>query len=196
LKNISLLPAELRNYQRSAKKINRYSVVMAFFILGFVLIYAVLSLAANVPQQGLNNVRQQRKSVQQKINELQAYEEMLNTSENARILVSEAMGKNPEWDTLFVGIFNSIPQGAWLSDFTSTFSEATGELSIRGWAESHATVADWLAVLKTLEGLGSVQCQFIEKNGTDSGNEVQFEIKAVLNQRQDVEMPVEGGIEQ
>jgi Tfp pilus assembly protein PilN len=194
LKNISLLPVELRNYQTSAKKMSKYAVVVAFLILGFVLIYSVLSLTAILPQQDLNSVRQERQDMQKKIAELQPCEDMLNASEAAKKLVSEAMGTNPQWDTLFVKIFNSIPEDTWLSDFSTTFSGNTGELSLRGWAKSHANVAEWLTSLKTMEGLSNIQCQFTMKTGTDDGKNVQFEIKAVLAQGKAFEMPEEGGV--
>jgi Tfp pilus assembly protein PilN len=194
LKNISLLPAELRNYQTSAKKMSKYAVVVAFLILGFVLIYAVLSVTAILPQQELNSVRQERQDMQKKIAGLQPCEDMLNASEAAKKLVSEAMGVNPQWDTLFVKIFNSIPEDTRLSDFSSTFSGSAGELSLRGWAKSHTDVAEWLASLKTMEGLSDIQCQFTAKTETDSGTDVQFEIKAVLAQGKAFEMPAEGGI--
>lgn len=194
MKNISLLPAELRNYQTSAKKMSKYAVVVAFLILGFVLIYAVLSLTAMLPDQESNSIRQQRQDMQKKIAELQLCEDMLNTSKAAEKLVSEAMGTNPQWDMLFVKIFNSIPEDTWLSDFTSTFSGNTGELSLKGLAKSHTNVADWLASLKTMEDLSNIQCQFITKTGTDNGENVQFEIKAVLAQGKAFEIPSEGGM--
>lgn len=194
MKNISLLPAELRNYQASAKKMSKYAVVVAFLILGFVLIYAVLSLTVILPQQQLNSVRQQRQDMQKKIAELQPCEDMLNASEAAKKLVSEAMGTNPQWDKLFVEIFNSIPENTWLNDFSTTFSVNAGELSLKGWAKSHTDVAEWLAGLKTMEGLSNIQCQFTAKTEADSGNDIQFEIKAVLTQGKAFEMPAEGGM--
>jgi Tfp pilus assembly protein PilN len=196
LKNISLLPVELKNYQTSAKRINKYTILIAFLILGFVLVYAVLSLAVVLPQQQLAAIKQERQEVQKKIAELQPYEDMKNTSEAAKKLVVEAMGTNPEWDNLFVNIFNSIPDGIWLNDFSSSYQANTGEISIRGWAKTHTDVADWLSGLKNMDDLNNVQCQFAEKSGSDGGSgNVQFEIKAALAQGSPYELPAEGGAE-
>lgn len=193
MKNISLLPAEFKSYKLSAKRISRYVMVLSALILVFVVVYVVLSLTAAIPQRELASVREQRTAIQKKAAELQPYADMADRTGTVKKLVSVAMGTNPEWSDLFIRIFNTVPDGIWLNDFNASYKDGSGDMSIKGRADSNTEVAGWLAALKKLDGLSDAQCGFTARDGSADGGGVQFEIRITLHQGNGQKNPAEGG---
>lgn len=193
MKNISLLPADLKSYKASAKKINKIAILIPVVILAYVVVYAALSTALLIPGRELDITRRGRIEVQQKISELYPYEVMDNKTTAIAGLISEAMRNNPEWDSLLTGIFNSAPEGVKLNDFSVSYADNKGEMTIKGWADSHGSVADWLTELKAADGLSDVQCQSSSQNIGENGYSILFEVKAALAQGKSYKAPFEGG---
>ncbi len=180
MRNISLLPAEHKSYKRSEKSISRFAVIAVVLILVFVLLYATLSLALLKPQADLKAVMQQREQAQLKAAGLQSYEDKKAEISNVADLYRLCMENSPDWSSLLVQIFNSIPQNLWLSNFDINYVENKGVLNMRGWADSHSKVSDWLATLNANENLKNVLCLSSSTSGTDGSHTVQFEISAEL----------------
>lgn len=181
MRNISLLPLEIRLNRKSAQKWNIFVVVMGLAVAAFVLVYLAMSMFMLMPGGELNAVKQERVDVQSRIAELKPYEDMLNNAKAIEGLVTEAMSVNPEWGSLFTSIYNKMPDSVWLSDFTVNYMGQAGEYDMKGSAKSHDDVANWLKDLQNMDGISDVQCQFAAKSDTSDGSSsVQFEIKAKI----------------
>lgn len=184
MRNISLLPAEYKSYKKSEKRISRFAVITAVLVLAFVLIYATLSVSLVALRSEADTIRRQREHIQLKTAELQPYEAMKEKVSNAQALYEQIMSDNPDWSSLLVQIFDSIPQSLWFDSFTIDYPNNAGALNIKGWADSHSTVADWMALLKDNENLSNVLYKSSSISGADNSLEgsttVQFEISAQL----------------
>lgn len=206
MKNISLLPAEYKAYLKSEKKINRIAVVAAIVILIFVLFYASLSFSLIIPQAELDAVRNERELIQGRSGEMLTYEQMKDKISAGKSLYEQAMQDNPDWSSLLVQIFNTIPENVWLDQFSIEYLEDKSEyqenkseypenkriLTVRGWAGSHAKVADWLTALQQNENLRDVLCQSSAISGAEGNSTIQFEISAELVTAAANEVPAEG----
>lgn len=181
MRNISLLPLEIRQYRKSAQRWNVVIAVVGLVVAASILVYAAMTAFMLMPGGELNAVRQERADIQSKITELKPYEDMINNAKAIEGLVSDAMGVNPEWGSLFTSIYNKMPDNVWLTDYTVNFQGQTGEYDMKGSAKSHDAVAEWLKDLQNMDGISDVQCQFASKSDTSDGSSsVQFEIKAKI----------------
>lgn len=192
MKNISLLPLEYKDYLKSEKKINKIAVIAAIVILIFVLLYALLSFSLIIPQAELDAIRYERGLVQDRSRELQSYEQMMDKISNSKKLHDQVMQDNPDWSSLLVQIFNTIPENVWLDQFSIEYMEDKGLLTARGWADSHARVADWLTALQQNENLTDVLCQSSVLSGAQSNGTIQLEISAEVVIAAANEVPVDG----
>lgn len=193
MRNISLLPLEIRQYRRSSQKLNSFNFVICVIACVIILVYLAISIFMLLPATELNSLKQERADVQSGITELQPYEDMLNEANAIKALVKQAMGTNPEWSAFYSKLYNDMPDNVWLTDFSSTYSGQTGEYSLKGWAKSHDDVAEWLKELQTSKEIENVLCQYTVKNNTDNSGNVQFEIKAKVLPGKAYEPLAEGG---
>lgn len=193
MRNISLLPLEIRQYRRSSQKLNSFNFVVCVIACVIILVYLAITIFMLLPATELNSLKQERADVQSGITRLQPYEDMLNEANAIKALVKQAMGTNPEWSTFYSKLYNDMPDNVWLTDFTSTYGGQTGEYSLKGWAKSHDDVAEWLKELQTSKEIENVLCQYTVKNNTDNSGNVQFEIKAKVLPGKAYEPLAEGG---
>lgn len=185
MRNISLLPAGYKNYRRSEKRINRFAIIAAVLILAFVVVYASLSLYLVSLQSQSELVRRERELVQLRAAQLQSYEDMKVKISDTDSLYEQIMKGNPDWSSLLVQVFNSIPQGLRLDSFTIDYPQNDGVMNMRGWADSHGTVAYWISLLKENDNLSNVlykssSAGMSANSSTDNDYSVQFEISAEL----------------
>lgn len=193
MRNISLLPTEIRLYRRSAQKWNSFIMAMCIVVAVVIIIYMAMTIFMLLPSTELNSVKQERAEVQSGIEKLKPYEDMLNEANVIKAQVKEAMGSNPEWSNFYSVLYNGMPDNVWLTDFSSTYKGQTGDYSIKGWAKSHDDVAEWLKGLQKSNEINNVLCQYTVKNNADDGNTVQFEIKAKILPGKAYEPLTEGG---
>jgi Tfp pilus assembly protein PilN len=180
LRNISLLPAEVKSYKESAGRINKIAVTFIILILVFVLVYVSLSFVLMAPGRELAQVRRQRAEIGLKVAELKQYGDI-----DAEISVMEeklkkAMGDKPWLDEMLSQIFASFPGGARLNELSIDYTgDSEGEeIKMKGLADSHVYVADFLESLKALDSLAGVTCKSSVISGVDGGSAVSFEINA------------------
>jgi Tfp pilus assembly protein PilN len=193
MKNISLLPAEVRNYRKASMKRSMAFLAGLTVLVMFLLAYLALSFAILYPQGELKSVRSDREAVRKDIAALKQYEDTLTDAKNREELIKQAMGDNPDWAELFAGIFDTMPEDMWLTGFNVKYEQSAGEFTMDGLAEDQASVSYWLSLLQEAEGITDVYCAFISRDTSDADDLVRFEIKAVVRQGGVYELPAEGG---
>ena len=109
MKNISLLPEHVRNYQRTSMQRNTLVIVALIGMLVFVVIYLLLSLSLSKPQEDLKVLDQKKAGIQARISGLKQYEDALVSAKKKGALIVQAMGNNPDWSALFNELFNQLP---------------------------------------------------------------------------------------
>jgi Tfp pilus assembly protein PilN len=180
MKNISLLPIEIKNYHKSDKKRNYYIALALAVIAVFIAVYGLLSFAVLARDGELYNVKSQRAVIQNKLGQLKPYQDMLTEIQDQNTKVVKAMANSPAWGELFTGLYDKIPGNVWLSSFSARYGGNTGECVISGWANNPASVSKWLSTMESGVGLSNVQCQFAETDAESVNSKVQFEIKAAI----------------
>lgn len=193
MRNISLLPNEIRLGRRSAQRWNTFVLVICLVVTAFILLYLAMSIFMLMPQGELNAIKLERGTVQSRIDELKPYEDMLNESNAIKGLVTSAMGVNPEWGSFFTGLYNKMPDNIWLTDFSVNYKGQAGEYDIKGRAKTHDDVALWLKELRKMDGINDIQCQFAKKDDANSSY-VEFEIKAKVLPGEAYVPSVKGGL--
>jgi Tfp pilus assembly protein PilN len=192
MKNISLLPVEIKQYHRSSKKRNVLIIIALVILALFIMAYLGLSMAAVLPQQQLKAIRQERAEIQSKIAGMQQYEEILNNAKGVEAIISEAMSNNPDWSTFLKTIYNEMPQDVWITGFTTEYENNAGSLKITGKAESNNSVSRWLSKLESTEGIADVKCNFTSTEETED-NAVSYEISAAILPGSTYQLPDVGG---
>ena len=192
MRNISLLPAELKSYKKSAGRISRIAVAVIILLLVFVLVYVSLSFAYLAPGRELAQVRSQRAETGQKIAELKHYRDIASETSVLEGKIKKAMGKNPGPDVLLPEIFGHFPVNTRLNELSIDYISDGNEIKMRGLADSHVYVADILESLKSLESLDGVECKSSVVSGADGASYVQFEISAGVAGAKGNETPAVG----
>jgi Tfp pilus assembly protein PilN len=181
LRNISLLPAELKSYKESVGRISRIAVTVIILLLVFVLVYVSLSFAFLAPGRELAQVRSQRAEIGLKIAGLKQYGETAEEISVMEVKLKQVMGDRPWLDDLLSQIFASFPSSARLNELSIDFRSDDAddaEIKMKGLADSHVYVADFLASLKALDSLEEVSCKSSVVSDGDGGSAVSFEINA------------------
>lgn len=193
MKNISLLPPEIR--QEKKKRQNyRYYILSGLAVAGIFMFIlgTLLTMTASVHSH-INSLETQRRAVERQMSELEQYAEMQERAQEAENILRRAMGDIPDWDRLLKEMSISIPGDIWLSDLNAAFAEGSGEIIIRGWTYRHDAVTVWLQKIENIEGLNDVNCRYSEESTLDGKPVVQFEIRGILEPGEPFERMLEGG---
>ena len=192
LKNISILPPEVKQRfkQRKRKRILALGSVLVLVV--FVVFYGLLHLATQIPEMELRALQNHRAGVEEQIDGLQEYKEMKERAETAEDLLVEAMGTIPHWDILLRDFGIHIPQGVWLTEVNASYQGERGDLTLRGWAQSHTLAGRWLEELQEVPGLEEVHIGLSAEDDYMGRPYVQFEINAEIMPG-DPEAWLEGG---
>ncbi len=193
MKNISLLPAGVKSYERSSAARNMAVIAGLIVFTMFLLAYLALSAAVLHPQEELKSVRSDRAAVGKQIEELKRYEDALTDAENREQLIKQAMSDNPDWAELLTGIFDTMPEDMRLTAFTVKYGQSAGEFIMDGRAGSNTSVSNWLTSIQEAKGISDVNCGFASRDEADGGDFVEFEIRAAVRQGKVYELPAGGG---
>lgn len=192
MKNISILPPEVKQRFKQRKRKRILVLGSVVVLVAFVIFYGLLYLAAQVSKMELRDLQNQRAGVEEQIDRLQEYKEMKEQAEAAEDLLMEAMGTVPHWDILMRDFGIYIPQGVWLTEVNASYQGERGDLTLRGWAQSHILTGRWLEELQEVPGLGEVRIGFSAEGDYMEWPHVQFEINAEIMPG-DPEAWLEGG---
>lgn len=194
MKNISLLPPEIRARQEARRK-SRVLLLGSTAVLAlFLVVYGSLFAIAWQTQAELRGLRTEREALQRELPAYQQYVSIQKQVEHTDKLLKDAMGRSPDWASILTGLGLHIPEGVWLTDLALAYKagEVGSELTMRGAAKSHALVAEWLNGIRQVPGLSDVFCQFASAEDDSEKTTIRFEIKAVLQPGAPYQPPVEG----
>jgi len=178
VKYISVLPPEIRQRRKQKQQQQLFLLVGAILLSILLISYSILFGLTFLSNMHLKALQTEKQELQAQVDSLNQYGAIQERIDFLKVLVEKAVGSNPEWGEILTQLGVSIPNGVWLTDFSSVYTEGKGALTLRGWAYNHPLVAEFLEKLQQSPELQGVQCQFstlAELNGQPA---VQFEIKA------------------
>jgi Tfp pilus assembly protein PilN len=200
LKNISLLPPEIKTQQRAQQQLTMTIMASAVVLAVFLCIYIGLIIYTHLERNYVQELQAQRTNEEVQAARYKQYADMKTNLDNFNNLVQKADGDRPDYSNILSALGIKIPDGVWLTDFiatcttdspgaapatgsssTVTANALTGVLTIRGSAFNHTEVANLLDNLKTVPGVTDILCQSsVLQESTDQQPTVQLEIKASL----------------
>lgn len=180
MKNISILPIEVKNRQKSKNQMMILGACAIFFFSLLLALYLGLMVVNHAARGQLDAVNRQRDEVQGQMGKLNDYVQISSTIKSSRDVVARAMGTVPEWDALLARVSGSMPNGVWLSDFSAQYKDNAGQLKLKGWAHSNGLVADWLKTMNGIKSLKDVRNPVLSEVEVDGSKVIQFEIEATL----------------
>ncbi len=193
MKNISLLPPEIRE-EKKKRENYRYYLLTGFAVLAIFLIFSVNLLVMTVNTNSkAASLEWQRREIENRMSELEKYAAMQKRAQEAEILLRGAMGDIPEWDRLLQELSLSIPGDVWLSELNATFADGSGEIHIRGWSSRHDSMATWLPGVENIDGINDIRCHYSEENTLDGKPVIQFEIRGNLEPGEPFDRLLKGG---
>jgi Tfp pilus assembly protein PilN len=200
--NISLLPPETRFEQRSRRQLRLVLLCSGLAILVFLCIYGLLIYLTSPDNLEVSRLQEQKAEIANKAAAYQQYGDLKAEVDSLEKLNADAAGLTPDWYYILAEVGSNIPDGVWLTDYTSIFVQeqvqksdessaegntegaaATalqGELTIQGKALSHKEVAILLDNLHNVQGLDDIRCQFSTEEMLGERKIYGFEIKASL----------------
>ncbi len=203
MKNISLLPPEIKAEQRSRQQLRLSLLCSGVVVLVFLCIYGGLIFLTYQEKNEASRLQEQITEVQKKAVPYQKYEVLKADVDTLEKINDAAAGGIPNWYYLFAEVGLEVPEGVWLTDCTATFNKqevqqpqegtetenaqtqstqasSQGELTIRGMALDHKDVAAFVKNLHAIRGIDNIRCQFSTEQELEGQKAYQFEIKASL----------------
>ncbi|MGI6405247.1 MAG: PilN domain-containing protein [Syntrophaceticus sp.] len=199
---ISLLPPETRFEQSSRRQLRLLLLGSGLMILVFLCIYGLLIYLTSQENLEVSRLQEQKAEIANKAAAYQQYGDLKAEVDSLEKLNADAAGLTPDWYYILAEVGSHIPDGVWLTDYTSIFVQeqvqksdesaaegntegaaATalqGELTIQGKALSHKDVAILLENLHAVQGLDDIRCQFSTEEMLGERKIYGFEIKAAL----------------
>lgn len=193
MKNISLLPPEIKAEARARRRRNLYLLVSVGVLAGFVIFYSILHIETARTRSELRTLEEEREIVATEMDALGVYREMQADVEAAERMVQQAMGTTPSWGELLETVGLKVPHGIQLTDLNASYNNDSGELTLRGRADSHITVARWLEQMHEIPLLDRIYCQFADEGLHEGRVTVQFEVKARILPGEPYRLVIEGG---
>jgi len=121
LKNISLLPPEIRARQEARRK-SRVLLLGSTAVLAlFLVVYGSLFAIAWQAQAELRGLRTEREALQRELPAYQQYISIQQQVEHTDKLLKDAMGRSPDWASILTGLGLHIPEGVWLTDLALAY---------------------------------------------------------------------------
>ena len=201
MKNISLLPPEIKAEQRSRQQLRLALLCSGVVVLVFLCIYGGLIFLTYQEKMEASRLQEQITEVQKKAIPYQKYEVLKADVDTLEKINNAAVGGIPNWYYLFAEVGLEVPEGVWLTGCTASYNkpekkqaqegtendqaESTpvtyqGELTIRGMALDHKDVAAFVKNLHAIQGLDNIRCQFSSEQELAGQKAYEFEIKASL----------------
>lgn len=189
MKNISLLPPEIRAQEVAQEKGQTYMAYSIIVLLVFIALYLILAVTTWVFHFRANAIADERAAVEQESAKYQIYEDLWNEIQDTANLVQQATGTPVDWSENIININRYIPANVWLTQMTCSQTE----IDLQGTAFDSASVAKWIEALKSVPGIAGVNCQFV-KDLDNVNTGTTYEIKAGFSQGAAPQLKTEGGV--
>ncbi|MDO9574726.1 MAG: PilN domain-containing protein [Candidatus Contubernalis sp.] len=180
MKNISVLPPEIKVKRLSQRKIKKYLLGSSLVILFFFSIFVGLAIAVAGPRTEIKKTRDQIQEVNRQVASLEKYQEMQKEIDSFEELVKSSLGTPPEWVSFFEYLGKHIPGEVWLTELNASYNNQGGHFTLNGYGYSHSLVAAWLKELNFSSHLSEVRCQYSTEADFRGRKVVQFEIYGEL----------------
>ncbi len=201
MKNISLLPPEIKAEQRLRQQLRLTLLCSGVVVLVFLCIYGGLIFLTYQEKNEANGLQEQIAEIQKRAVPYQKYEVLKADVDTLEKINNAAVGGIPNWYYLFAEVGLEVPEGVWLTGCTASYNkpekkqaqegtendqaESTpvtyqGELTIRGMALDHKDVAAFVKNLHAIQGIDNIRCQFSSEQEVEDQKAYEFEIKASL----------------
>ena len=177
MKNISLLPPEIKEQKKLRRKQQFYLVINAIFLIFFLFIYGSLLIMTAQERSLAARLEQQRQQLEDQAAGLEQYARMEAQAQEAEEILSRALGDVPDWRHILIDMSRSKPYDVWLSDLSADYQEEGGQITMQGWALRHGALASWLGKVEDLEGLTNIRLQYSRKTMYEESTVVEFEIR-------------------
>lgn len=205
MKNISLLPPEIRAEQRSRQQLKLYLLCSGVVILVFLCIYGSLIFLTYQEKAIAGSLQEQKAEITRKAATYQKFGDLKAKVDALEKINTDAVDITPNWYNILAEVGSQVPDRVWLTGYTATYkageseksqesnaegdkasnvgstlSSQSGELTIRGKALSHKDVAVLLENMHSVQGLDKICCQFSSEEKLNEQKIYEFEIKASL----------------
>lgn len=201
MKNISLLPPEIKAEQRSRQQLRLALLCSGVVVLVFLCIYGGLIFLTYQEKNEANGLQEQIAEIQKRAVPYQKYEVLKADVDTLEKINNAAVGGIPNWYCLLAEVGSEVPEGVWLTECTASYNKSDGqqtqegtksdqtqntqvssegELTIRGMALAHKDVAAFVKNLHAIQGVDNIRCQFSSEQELAGQKAYEFEIKASL----------------
>lgn len=180
MEHVSLLPPEIKEQRKQARKqgiIIRVALILFILIL---IIYAYLLVSSIMARNELESLRDERAVLENQAAALEEYEVLYNEMTTAERRLNQVMGRVPQWAILMQDLGLTLPPGVWLSDMNVNFTEENGSFNMRGWAYTHGGVGDMREQIEKMDQLTNIRVQVSTETTYDNRDAVQFALDAEL----------------
>ncbi len=191
MKNISLLPPEIRAQEVAQEKGETYMAYSIIVLLVFIALYLILAVTTWVFHIRANSIADERSALEREAAQYQVYEDLINEIKSTSSLASQACGTPVDWSESILNINRYIPANVWLTEMTCSQTE----VAFKGTAFDSASVARWVETLKIVPGVTGVNCQFVKDLNDEAVNlGTTYEIKTGFSPGAAPQLKTEGGV--
>ncbi len=180
MKNVSLLPPEIKAERLLEKKQGVVIKIMLLLMLIVLVIYTYLLVSSLIAKNDLDSLEQQREVVERQSRALAEYEDLYNDMSRAEDMLNRAMGTNPRWSDVLQEVGESFFPFARLTDLTLNYAGDEGTINMRGLTGSISDVATLVERFENLDTINGARVRTSSETGTGDQTEVQFLIDASL----------------
>lgn len=174
---INLLPAEMlaeRRFKELQAKAVRLTGAVALLLL---VVYGLVFVLTLQVRGQISAKVQERVAVETEAVAYEPYQQLQSRIHRRSELLKRAMGAPPAWRDYLVALGIYIPQNVWLTNLALAQG---GEIVLQGLSFDHPAVANWLAKLAEIPGVGNVRLVFSAEETVEEGALVRFEVRATL----------------
>lgn len=189
MKNISLLPPEIRAQEIAREKGASYLAYSFLVLIVFIVVYLILAVATFAVHMQAKSITNDRVAVQKECAEYQVYENLINEIQKANELHQKAIGVPMDWSQNLQDINRYIPANVWLTELNIS----RANMVVRGQALDPTSVARWVETIQSVPGIADVRCQFardLENTGVYNSS---FEIQSGVSPGAAPQIKTEGG---
>lgn len=123
MNNISLLPPEIRAEERLRQQLKIFILCSCLVILVFLCIYGALIYLTNQEELEVVRLQEQKAVITRKAMAYQKYGDLKVKVDALEKIHADAAGLMPNWYYILAEVGSHIPDGVWLTNYTSTFNQ-------------------------------------------------------------------------
>lgn len=121
MNNISLLPPEIRAEERLRQQLKNFILCSCLVILVFLCIYGALIYLTNQEELEVVRLQEQKAEITRKATAYQKYGDLKAKVDALEKINADAAGLMPNWYYILAEVGSHIPDGVWLTDYTTNY---------------------------------------------------------------------------